>query len=87
MFILISGFFSGVSGTAGHELVHEKSAFNKFVGNWTYIIGMYTHFWDEHVNGHHNYIATDGDPVCHKKGVSIYAGIVNAYIWTHVTSW
>ena len=87
LFALATGYFTGISGTAAHELVHEKSAIHKFWGNWTYIIGMYTHFWDEHVQGHHKFLATDKDPVCHKVGANIYTGTLKAIWGTHVTNW
>jgi len=48
---------------------------------------MYTHFWDEHVNGHHKHLATPMDPVCHEVGADIYTGVPRAIVGTHVAAW
>lgn len=48
---------------------------------------MYTHFWDEHVNGHHKFIATCNDPVSHEMGSNLYYAVPKAIIMTHVTSY
>lgn len=84
---MTTGFFNGISGTAAHELVHQKSYIHKFFGNWTYIIGMYTHFWDEHTMGHHRHLATPLDPVSHDVGTSLYKAVPSAIIGTHVKAW
>ena len=81
------GFFNALSGIAGHELVHQRSPVHKFFGNWPYIKSMYTHFWDEHVNGHHKHLATSKDPVCHEVDSNLYFAVPKAIICTHVTSY
>ena len=48
---------------------------------------MYTHFWDEHVNGHHKHLATNKDPVCHEVGTNLYYAVPKAMVMTHVTSY
>ena len=48
---------------------------------------MYTHFWDEHVNGHHKHLATKRDPVCHEMGSNLYFAVPKAIIMTHFTSY
>ena len=83
----VLGFFQALAGTAGHELVHQKDWINKFVGNLPYIECMYSHFWEEHVQGHHKNIATPLDPVCHDINVSFYTAIPKAIIGTHTTTW
>lgn len=80
-------FFGSLSSLAGHELVHHKNFIHKMAGNWPYTQFLYSHFWTEHTQGHHKYLATPLDPVCHDKGVDIYTGIVKAVVGTHVTSW
>lgn len=87
MFMLVIGFFGSLSSLAGHELVHHKHWIHKLGGNIPYMQFCYSHFWDEHNKGHHKYIATPDDPVCHDVGVSSYYGIVTAVIGTHVQSW
>lgn len=87
IFTGVLGFFNALSGIAGHELVHQKSPIHKFFGNWPYIKSMYTHFWDEHVNGHHKHLATDRDPVCHAVGSNLYTAVPKAIYGTHLTSY
>ena len=48
---------------------------------------MYTHFWDEHVNGHHKHLATVNDPVSHEMGSNLYTAVLKAIVLTHVTSY
>ena len=83
----IIGFFNALSGIAGHELVHQKNPIHKFFGNWPYIKSFYTHFWDEHVNGHHKHLATSRDPVSAEKGTNLYMQVPTAIVMTHVTSY
>lgn len=87
IFSFALGFFGASSSTAGHELIHWPETFNKVIGNIPYVQAFYSHFWDEHVVSHHKYLATDEDPVCHKSGTSLYKGIPNAVMGTHISSW
>jgi len=87
MFCYVIGFFGALSSLAGHELVHHKHWMHKLGGNIPYMQFCYSHFWDEHTKGHHKYIATPEDPVCHDLGVSCYFGIASAAIGTHTSSW
>jgi alkane 1-monooxygenase len=48
---------------------------------------MYTHFWDEHVNGHHKHLATSRDPVSHEVGANLYYAVPKALVMTHWTSY
>jgi len=82
LFCFVTGFFQGIAGTVGHELVHYKEWYNKFMGTWPYMLGLYTHFGDEHVQGHHKYIATDEDPVSAGLNESVYYAIGKAVIGT-----
>jgi len=48
---------------------------------------MYTHFWDEHVNGHHKHLATSRDPVSHEIGTNLYYAVPKAVVMTHISSY
>jgi len=87
IFCFVIGFFGALSSLAGHELVHHKHWIHKLGGNIPYMQFLYTHFWEEHTKGHHKYIATPEDPVCHDIGVNAYRGIYNAATGTHIKSW
>lgn len=62
MFTYVCGYFSGVNTANGHELLHKKEWYNKYLGTWSYTKFMYSHFLDEHIKGHHKRIATPEDP-------------------------
>lgn len=71
-FMLVFGFLCGTGGIAGHELLHRKATYDKFVGTWAYTKFFYTHFLDEHIKGHHKDIATPGDPATAPVNMSVY---------------
>lgn len=87
LFHFVVGFFGALSSLAGHELVHHKHWIHKLGGNIPYTQFLYSHFWEEHTKGHHKYIATPEDPVCHDLGTTCYYGIPKAAIGTHVSTW
>ena len=87
MFTLVQTFFTGVAVTAGHELVHRKGFWHKFVGNIPYVTFFYSHFWDEHCNGHHKTMATPEDPVSSPINRSIYEAIYYGFVGTNVETW
>lgn len=73
--------------TAGHELLHKKEMVHKLVGNWTYTMFFYSHFLDEHTQGHHKTIATPEDPASADIGESVYYFIYKSCVGSHVQTW
>jgi alkane 1-monooxygenase len=63
---------------AGHELIHYKEPIHKFVGSFIFIITFQSHFWDEHVKGHHKNVGTLEDPVFPPVGRNIYYAVIYA---------
>lgn len=64
------GLFFGVgviSGTIGivyaHELMHQKSRLERWLGDLLMASVLYSHFRSEHLLGHHIYVGTPRDPV------------------------
>ena len=64
------GLFFGVgviSGTIGinysHELMHQKAAAERWLGDLLLACVLYSHFRSEHLRVHHQYVATPRDPV------------------------
>jgi len=64
------GLFFGVgviSGTIGivyaHELMHQKSRAERWMGDLLMASVLYSHFRSEHLLGHHLYVGTPRDPV------------------------
>jgi len=56
----------------GHELLHKKEAYNKVIGTWAYTKLMYSHFFDEHIKGHHKTLGTPEDPATSRKNETVY---------------
>ena len=48
VFTFVWGYMAGLSGLAGHELIHKRETFNKAIGTLTYTKILYTHFVMEH---------------------------------------
>lgn len=86
--IVSTGLFGGVFGiTVAHELVHRKSALERFFGVWLLTLVSYAHFRVEHVFGHHRYVATPEDPVSARKDEWIYAFWIRAVVFSYLSAW
>jgi len=48
---------------------------------------MYSHFLDEHLQGHHKYVSTPEDPATARKNETIYHFIVRSVIGGHINTW
>ena len=64
------GLFFGmgvIGGTVGinysHELMHQKSALERWLGDLLLATVLYSHFRSEHLRVHHLYVGTPRDPV------------------------
>ena len=64
------GLFFGmgvISGTVGinysHELMHQKSRWERWLGDILLAMVLYSHFRSEHLLVHHRYVGTPRDPV------------------------
>jgi len=64
------GLFFGmgvISGTIGinysHELMHQKSRLERWLGDILLAMVLYSHFRSEHLLVHHRYVGTPRDPV------------------------
>lgn len=56
-----------ISGTIGinyaHELMHQKAAWERWLGDLLLAMVLYSHFRSEHLRVHHLYVGTVRDPV------------------------
>jgi alkane 1-monooxygenase len=87
IFSLVHGYFAAVNTINGHELVHKKEWFNKYIGIWSYTKFMYTHFLDDHIKGHHKHVGTPLDAVTARKGENVYSFIWRSMIGQHTAVW
>ena len=85
--VFVLAFISSVETQAGHELIHRREYYNKAVGMLANAKIFYTHFKDEHVQGHHKMLATPEDSSTSRLNESIYAYIPREVYWTHVNQW
>ena len=64
LFIGTVGIASGAIGiNYAHELMHQRSKFERFLGDFLMTMVLYGHFRSEHLLVHHRYVGTPRDPV------------------------
>ncbi|MGL4599373.1 MAG: fatty acid desaturase, partial [Bacteroidia bacterium] len=69
-----TGLHAGVNGiTVAHELIHRKNLSERLLGQWNLFLVNYTHFYVEHIKGHHRLVGTAADPATAHYGESLYA--------------
>ena len=73
------GLFFGVgviTGTIGinysHELMHQKSRWERLLGDFLLAMVLYSHFRSEHLRVHHRYVGTPRDPVTARYNEGFY---------------
>jgi len=75
---------TGISGGFGigcvHELIHRPHLAELSMGILATVFANYSHFWIEHLWGHHKRVATDLDPASSNLGDTIY-GFLPKCIW------
>ena len=68
-----TGISSGIEGiNSAHELIHRKQWYARIAGIWNLLLVNYSHFYIEHVKGHHRYIGTPRDPATARFNESFY---------------
>lgn len=86
-FSFLWSLMTAICGNAGHELLHKKEWFDKYLGAWCYTMFFDTHFLYEHIEGHHKDIATYEDPGTARYNENFYAFTCRAIYSTHVNTW
>ena len=77
----------GIGITYGHELLHQKSRFERTLGEVLMCSTLYGHFCIEHVFGHHINVATPKDPASARKNETIYAFLWRSITMSFVSAW
>lgn len=77
----------GIGITVAHELVHRKTAWERWIGKVLLMTVLYMHFAIEHVRGHHALVATDADPASAPKGMNVYRFILRTLPAQWFSAW
>ncbi|HEY2158423.1 MAG TPA: alkane 1-monooxygenase [Isosphaeraceae bacterium] len=76
---LSTGLNAGLSGiVVAHELIHRRGRGWRAAGLWNLLLVNYSHFYIEHVQGHHKLVGTRRDPSTARPGENIYVYIVRS---------
>lgn len=80
-----------VSGTIGinysHELMHQKPAWERLLGDLLLATVLYSHFRSEHLRVHHLYVATPRDPVTARYNEGFHRFFLRVLIGCHRSAW
>jgi len=84
---IIGSNTGGVGITVAHELIHKQNWFEQILGRITLHFVTYTHFYIEHLQGHHKRVATEDDPATAKFGDDVYTFIVKSVYGSYKSAW
>lgn len=87
LFTFVWGYMAGVNGLAGHELIHRRESFDKYLGMFTFTKMFYSHFFLEHGSGHHRNVATPEDSATARKGEYFLAFALRSAIGGHMNTY
>lgn len=87
IFWYVIGFVSALDTQAGHELIHRREMHNKILGMLANAKIFYSHFKDEHVQGHHKKLSTPEDPSTSRLNESFWFYIPREVYGTHKAMW
>jgi alkane 1-monooxygenase len=80
-----------VSGTIGinysHELMHQKSAIERWLADLLLATVLYSHFRSEHLRVHHLYVGTPRDPVTARYNEGFHRFFPRVLVECHVSAW
>lgn len=72
---------------AGHELIHRRAAWERWIGEFLLASASYPHYATEHIYVHHALACTPGDPGSAPKGVSFWKHIPGDLKYSFVEAW
>jgi alkane 1-monooxygenase len=82
------GIIIGTIGiNVGHELGHRNNVFEQFLSKVLLLPALYQHFFIEHNQGHHKYVATDRDPATSRLNEPIYLFWVRSVVGGYLSAW
>jgi len=82
------GIMCGVIGiNIGHELGHRTNRFEQFLGEILLLTSLENHFLPYHNRGHHNNVATPGDPATARKNEWLYIFWLRSHFGSYFQAW
>lgn len=78
---------ANINMVVGHELMHRRQLVHKVFGTLAYSKVLYSHFFIEHVKGHHKNIATPLDPASSKIGENLYSFVFKSFFGSYKSVW
>jgi alkane 1-monooxygenase len=82
------GIMCGVIGiNIGHELGHRINRVEQFLGEILLLTSLENHFLPYHNRGHHNNVATPGDPATARKNEWLYIFWFRSHIGSYIQAW
>lgn len=71
-FVGVCAHIGGVGLAIGHEQLHRRQLIHKICGTLVYSKALYSHFFVEHIKGHHKHVATPEDPASAEMNENLY---------------
>lgn len=85
--ILVAGTVSAVGMVVGHELLHRRQLKHKIIGTLCLSKVFYSHFFIEHIKGHHKNVATPLDPASARLNQTLYQYLPQSIIGSFIAVW
>lgn len=87
--VILGGLMVGMIATIpAHELVHRtQDKLSLCIGRWCLAFSFDASFSEEHVYGHHRYVATPEDPATAPRGRNVYHHIVVSTVKCNISAW
>jgi len=87
LLVLALAHSSAANISVSHELFHRKQLIHKVTGTLTYFKCFYSHFFIEHIKGHHKNVAKLEDPATSRKNESLYSFIPRSIAGSAKSVW
>lgn len=78
---------AGIGINVAHELLHKRSAVERFSAHALLSLTSYNMFFIEHVAGHHKTVATPEDPASAVRGQNLFAFAARSMVLSHRSAW
>jgi alkane 1-monooxygenase len=78
---------SNVDDEKSTELGHRKARYEQILGQLLLVPALYTHFFIEHNQGHHRFVATEEDSASAKKGEWLFWFWIKSLYGSYKSAW